>query len=156
MFWYILRKKQHRWELFPQINKRVVLKAGKNPKKNKKCSTLIRAFRLLTSVGYLVNLYFLDPRRRFRSNMTLESLHSVLDALVPKCSELVAGCQTGSGAILRGGNCCRLLFEDKLVYRYVLTIKQWVKQIFCLLPFTEILKNLEKISNEKWMALPNT
>jgi hypothetical protein len=53
--------------------------------------------------------------------MTLESLHSVLDALVPKCSELVAGCQTGSGAILRSANCCRLLFEDKLVYRYVLT-----------------------------------
>ena len=78
---------------------------------------------------YLVKLYFLVSRRRFRSNMTLESLHSVLDALVPKCSELVAGCQTGSGAILRGGNCCRLLFEDKLVYRYVFCNKTMDKAI---------------------------
>lgn len=55
---------------------------------------------------------------RFRNETEVPDLQSLLHDLASVCSELIVGCQTGSGAIIRGLQCCRLFFEDKLVFRY--------------------------------------
>ena len=53
-------------------------------------------------------------RRRLRNNT--EGLSSILYSVAPTCSDLISGCQTGSGAIIRGEECCKLIFKDKLIF----------------------------------------
>ncbi len=59
---------------------------------------------------------FVSRTRRARPKNQEDSLQDVLDSLTPSCQDLVAGCQTGSGAILQGAQCCKLLFQDKLLF----------------------------------------
>ena len=40
----------------------------------------------------------------------------MLKTAAPTCLELVASCQTGTGAIVRGDQCCRLLFQDEIKF----------------------------------------
>ena len=76
---------------------------------------------LLTDLTRQFRAFVSRSRRRLsnRGNVTTSSdgLEGVLEALEPKCTDLVAGCQTGSGAILRGEQCCVLLFDDKMEFR---------------------------------------
>ena len=53
-------------------------------------------------------------RRRLRNNT--EGLSSILYSVAPTCSDLISGCQTGSGAIIRGEECCKLIFKEKLIF----------------------------------------
>ena len=44
------------------------------------------------------------------------SLSEILYSVAPTCSDLIAGCQLGSGDIIRGSECCALIFQEKLVF----------------------------------------
>ena len=50
-------------------------------------------------------------RTREQKELRLGGLTHLLKTAAPTCLELVASCQTGTGAIVRGDQCCRLLFQ---------------------------------------------
>ena len=59
---------------------------------------------------------FVGRVQRRKSKSENFSLSEILYSVAPTCSDLVAGCQLGSGDIIRGSECCALIFQEKLVF----------------------------------------
>ena len=89
----------------------------------------LASFLLYTLSPYYPNADVLDKpemltdlTRQYRnlvsrmSRRKITSLAEILYSVAPTCSELIAGCQTGSGDIIRGSECCSLIFQEKLVF----------------------------------------
>ena len=56
-------------------------------------------------------------RRRYRQESSPGGLNRLLKTVAPTCTELVASCQTGTGAIVRGDQCCQILFQGNNAFR---------------------------------------